>query len=294
MYKSKNENMVTYQAKNFAKVYKDSLFDLIRNPEYTTQPRDMKINEMTNISLVIENPLSCLYENTFRSSQLKYIAAEFLWYLMGRNDVEWISKYAKFWESIQNEDGTVNSSYGNLLFNTKNEHGLTQYQWALESLIIDKDSRQAVLHFNLPIHQNHGNKDFVCTMYGIFQIRDNKLNFTVNMRSNDVILGLPTDVAFFATLQSQMLNHLKSAKYPELELGTYTHIVNSFHIYERHFDIAKRMLSTRFKPVAIPKVKEDLINPIGEPAQAFFELFSDMSIQQKDPLFNWIQTNINL
>jgi thymidylate synthase len=131
-------------------------------------------------------------------------------------------------------------------------------------------------------------------MYGIFQIRDNKLNFTVNMRSNDVILGLPTDVAFFATLQSQMLNHLKSAKYPDLELGTYTHIVNSFHIYERHFDIAKRMLSTRFKPVAIPKVKEDLINPIGEPAQAFFELFSDMSIQQKDPLFNWIQTNINL
>lgn len=289
--------MVIYQSETFAGVYEELLNDLIKAPEYTTQPRDMKINEICDVSLVITNPLSCLYINPFRSSQFKYIAAEFLWYFMGRNDVEYISKYAKFWESIENGDGTVNSSYGHLLFNNKNEYGLTQYFWALESLAQDKDSRQAVLHFNLPIHQRPGNKDFVCTMYGIFQIRDNKLNFTVSMRSNDVILGLPTDVAFFVTLQSQMLSHLRShAGYPELELGTYTHIANSSHIYEKHFELATKMITKKFESINMPSVTLDLINIDGTPTNNFKSLFNNQEepIDLNDDLYNWIINNINL
>jgi thymidylate synthase len=289
--------MVIYQCSTFAGVYEEALYDLIKNPEYVTQPRDMKIKEMCDVALVVENPLSCLYENQYRSSQYKYIAAEFLWYFMGRNDVDYISKYAKFWQSIQNEDGTVNSSYGYLLFNNKNDHGLTQYQWALESLVKDMDSRQAVLHFNLPIHQRHSNKDFVCTMYGIFQIRENRLNFTVHMRSNDVILGLPTDIAFFATLQSQMLSHLRAhGAYTDLELGTYTHIANSFHIYERHFDLAEQMITKKFEPVEIPKVSTDLIDHTGKPESVFKSLFEfqEDSFETGDPLYDWIIKNIKL
>jgi hypothetical protein len=45
-----------------------------------------------------------LYDNQRRGSQLRYISAEFLWYFLGRNDVEFIKKYASFWETIQNED----------------------------------------------------------------------------------------------------------------------------------------------------------------------------------------------
>jgi thymidylate synthase len=215
---------------------------------------------------------------------------------MGRNDVEYIAKYAKFWESIKNEDDTVNSSYGYLLFNNLNEHSLTQYQWALESLLNDKDSRQAILHFNLPIHQRHGNKDFVCTVYGIFQIRNNRLNFTIHMRSNDVILGLPTDIAFFAVLQSQMLSHLQwhgGKDYIDLQLGTYTHIANSFHIYERHFDLAKKMITEKFEPIEIPKVDRSLIVKTGETSASFAALFNDVNIPTTDPLFAWIQKNIN-
>lgn len=289
--------MVIIQSNGFADVYEEALYDLIKHPEYTTQPRDMKIKENCDVALVIENPLSCLYANPERSSQFKYIAAELLWYFMGRNDVEYISKFAKFWESIQNSDGTVNSSYGNLLFTNRNEHGLTQYQWALESLIKDKDSRQAILHFNLPVHQRHGNKDFVCTVYGIFQIRNDRLNFTVHMRSNDVILGLPTDVAFFATLQSQMLKHLKQhGGYSDLELGTYTHMANSFHVYERHFDLVERMIKHKFEPVLIPAVDHNLITEDGSPTSAFsylFEVQNRVTADSGDALFDWILTNLN-
>jgi len=291
--------MLIYRSNTFAEAYRKSLFDLFAFPEHIISPREMSIKENCNVSLVITNPLSCLYENAQRSSQYRYIAAELLWYFMGRNDASYISKYAKFWESIQNSDGTLNSAYGHLLFNLPNEHGFTQYHWAFESLIKDKDTRQAILHFNLPTHQSEGNKDFVCTMYGIFQIRDNRLNLTVSMRSNDVILGLPTDVAFFSTLQSQMLLHLAThggEKFSDLTLGTYTHIANSFHLYERHFELVKRMLTDDFVPKQIPRVKEELISVKGEPSLLLNNLFSTQSNVLEtidDELMTWIKNNLN-
>jgi len=90
-------------------------------------------------AIVIEDPSQCLYENPARGSQFKYLAAEFFWYFLGRNDVDYIAKHAKFWKQIQNEDGTANSAYGNLIFATKNEFGTSQYQWALNSLIADSN-----------------------------------------------------------------------------------------------------------------------------------------------------------
>ena len=287
--------MIQYQAQDFSRVYSSCLCDLLRNPEFSTSPRGLKILENTNVALTIENPLSCLYVNERRSSQKKYIAAELLWYFLGRNDVAFIKEYAKFWTTIQNEDGTANSAYGNLIFTKKNRFGYSQYSWALESLIKDRDSRQAILHFNLPEHQYAHNKDFVCTMYAIFQLRDNRLNLTTCMRSNDAILGLPTDVAFFATLQSQMLSHLRST-YPTLSLGTYTHIANSLHLYENHFKLVEEMLDHQFAKEEMPAVESDLIYQDGAPSVGFRVLAGhakDLSSSYSDPLYSWIHQNLN-
>ena len=84
--------MKVYKNSNFSTLYKESVTDLMRNPEYEAQPRDLKIRENTNVALILEDPLSCLYSNETRSSQTKYIAAELLWYFMGRNDVEFIKQ----------------------------------------------------------------------------------------------------------------------------------------------------------------------------------------------------------
>ena len=286
--------MRIYSGESFADVYSQSLNDLYLNPQFETQPRGMKIKENLQVSLEIKNPLLSLYDNERRGSQNKYVAAELLWYFLGRNDVEFISEYASFWKMIQNEDGTVNSSYGNLLFKSKNRYGTTQYQWALDCLKHDKDSRQAIMHFNLPEHQYHSNKDFVCTMYGIFHIRDNKLFLTINMRSNDAILGTATDIAFFTVLQQQALKHLQ-VEYPELTLGSYTHIVDSYHIYERHFDLVKEMISKEWTPVAFPKLKESLIHQDGKPTSPLMLLekyHKDTQIVSNDPIYSWIQNNI--
>jgi len=93
----------------------------------------------------------------------------------------------------------------------------------------------------LPEHAWVGNKDFPCTLHGIFMIRDNKLHLTINMRSNDLMLGLVYDMPWFVSLMYKMVDELKDL-YPELEVGYYTHIVHSLHIYERDNEKIERML----------------------------------------------------
>src|SRR6056300_6408 len=275
--------MRVFKGETFAEVYELVLNDILYNPQYQSSPRGMKINEISDAALIIEDPRYCLYENSRRSSQFKYIAAELVWYFTGRKDADFITPYAKFWDRIKNKDGSVNSAYGNLIFTEELEDGRNQYRWALDSLIQDKDSRQAIIHFNKPSHQWKGNKDFVCTLNGIFQIRDNKLNFTLDMRSNDLILGTPTDVAFFCLLQIQMLEHLRKY-YPELELGTYTHIAHSLHLYERHFNLISEMLEKSFNPQSYPDMREFLIDPNGKALDGLKQLEDEM-IQSNDVVF---------
>ena len=257
----------------FADAYKKLLEILLDWPEYVTAPRNQKIHEFQNFSLEITNPVSCLFENERRSSQLKYISAELLWYLVGDNKAEFISHFSKFWKTIQNSDGTVNSAYGHLIFKERyNPTQMNQWQWCYESLAKDKETRQAIMHFNKPWHQFSENKDFVCTMYSNFLIRDNKLHMTVHMRSNDAILGLPTDIPFFVILQLNMWNLLREL-YPDLEIGTYTHIVNSMHLYERNHELVKEMLEHSFKPMDLPKDAEKLISSEGDTTQFIYDMY---------------------
>jgi len=283
--------MRTYRGDTFAEVYEKALRDTLENPDYISKPRGMEIKEICNAALVIDDPYFPLYDNNKRSSQFKYIAGETVWYFTGRKDIDFISKYSKFWKQLDNGDGTVNSAYGNLIFREKLSDGKNQYQWALESLIQDKDSRQAIIHFNKPSHQWQGNKDFVCTLNGVFQIRDNRLNFTVDMRSNDLILGTATDVAFFCLLQQQMLKHLKLT-YPNLKMGSYTHIVHSLHIYERHFDLVRGMLEESFSHMSYPPINNNLVTCKGDPTDELNVLedsiLNSEHTQFSDPLFKWL------
>lgn len=52
---------------------------------------------------------------------------------------------------------------------------------------------------------------------------------TTYMRSNDLWFGFPYDVFQFTCMQILMSMEL------ELELGTYTHIAGSLHLYERDY-----------------------------------------------------------
>lgn len=244
--------------KTFAEAYKNLLIEVYNHYEYETAPRGMNIREILNCAVTIENPYSNLFKNEVRDLPMKYLKKELALYLSGRNDAKGFGEASKFWNKIANEDGTINSAYGNLIFKMDDTPGkISQWQWAFYSLIQDKDSRQAVMHFNRPCHQYLGVKDFPCTLEMIFHIRDNKLNATTVMRSNDVIKGTTFDIPFFMLVQQMMLNALKKT-YPDLEMGTYTHLAHSMHLYESDFELVGKMLEKDFVADEMPKIENAL------------------------------------
>jgi len=250
------------QSDTFADLYGKLLTEIYTNPDYENSPRGLKQKELTNVELILNNPYSNSFYNTSRCPMQKYLYGELYWYFSGDNKIDFISKYSKFWDRIKNDDGTLNSAYGYLLFNDKNEHGFTEWNWAYTALAKDKDTRQSIIRFNKPRHSFNGNKDFVCTLNGIFNIRDNKLNFTTTMRSQDMWFGLIYDLPYFSLLQQQMLLHLLPI-YPDLEIGDYHHYIISAHIYEKNFKDVEKMLKHDFHADHIPFLTEDLIDTTG-------------------------------
>jgi thymidylate synthase len=233
------------KGKSFADLYMKVMDQVYLNPEYVTAPRGLKIRECLNVCMEITDPLNNLFKCADKSATLftKYLKKEICLYLNGTNDVKQFAKASNFWLNIANPDGkTINSAYGNLIFNPSLEDGRSQFDWAFDCLKKDKDSRQAFMRFNNMTHQFEGVKDFPCTFVFLFHIRDNKLYATVEMRSNDIVRGLAYDVPSFTLFQYLMYLRLKPI-YPELKIGSYTHISNSLHVYETDFDIIEKRLT---------------------------------------------------
>jgi thymidylate synthase len=201
-----------------------------------SKPRDLEVKELllTDITIDPRKPIANFESRKFN---WKYFAGEMAWYLHRDNDISYINKFSNFWKGITNQ-GTnqINSNYGALVINNE------QIGWVVDSLLADNNSRQAIMFFNQPKFQFKGNKDFVCTMYANFFIRDNKLNMKIQMRSNDVFYGLTFDAPFFSFLmQSVYLILKKDDKYTSLELGDYYHFADNLHFYERHFELTEKI-----------------------------------------------------
>lgn len=192
-------------------------------------PRGLKVKETLGCNIYITNPYDNLVFNSFRKASPYYIAQEYFWYHSGDRNVNSISKYAKFWEKIQNPDGTVNSNYGAYIFDDDwyPVNGKSQWINLIDTLKKDPDSRQAILQ--IPITQFKGTKDVCCTSSLQFFLRNNSLHMTTYMRSNDINKGFCNDIPFFTSLQIDL------AKILGVNVGWYRHVVGSIHVYESDF-----------------------------------------------------------
>lgn len=97
-----------------------------------------------------------------------------------------------------------------------------------------------------------------------FEIHDNKLSCIFNMRSIDVLLGLPFNIASFA-----LLTHL-IASVCNLDVGELIWIGADVHLYENHIEQAKLQLSR--KPYPLPSLTIDQLNDIDDVRYHHIEL----------------------
>jgi len=234
------------QGETFLKLYED-----VMTNGQVISPRGEKVLEIEDYQFTLD-PYERFTSFNARKLSLKYIKAELIWYLRANPYDTMITEHAQIWTDLRQPDGQFFSNYGQYLFDQN-----TGIFNVMETLVNDKDSRRAIISLLQPKHLFIDNKDVVCTYNLSFRIRNNKLNMSVNMRSNDAVWGTTNDVAAFSFVHEMLFTYLKD-HYIDLELGTYTHKVDSIHIYERHFEMAKAIIDEGTKgyyELTVPKMK---------------------------------------
>jgi len=216
----------TYQS--FTHCYISLVRNVYENPSFEASPRGQKVKEILGASFTILNPRDRIPYVAGRKFSVPYMVAELLWYLSGNNQTEWISKYSSFWKNISDDGETANSAYGARLFRRHDKIAqgrLNQWQYVIDELTHDPDSRRAVMHLRVPDDSVDAKLDVPCTLALQFFIRDGALHQVVNMRSSDVIFGIAYDIPAFTLFQELLANELG------IGFGTDTHTSNSLHIY---------------------------------------------------------------
>lgn len=182
------------------------------------------VGEIINATTVLTDPTNNIMKNSLRNLPMKYAIGELLWYMSHNNKLKEIQKYTKGWDRMSDDGVTVNSNYGWCI---RDKYGFDQWEWCKQELNNNPNSRRAVIHIKEPSDKE--SKDVNCTVCLQFFIRDEKLYCTTYMRSNDIWLGYPYDVFQFTCMQILMSMELG------IELGTYTHIAGSLHLYGRNY-----------------------------------------------------------
>lgn len=202
------------------------------------KPRGQAILELEDYVLELDAGDSCITSFRDRKMSIGYAASEFLWYLKGDPYDTSIEKHASMWPKIKQPEGFYFSNYGQYMFGRG-----AGVRWAIEELMRDKDSRRAAFPFLKLIHCFADNRDMVCTYSMGFRIRENRLNMSVNMRSNDAIYGTTNDVFCFWMVYKLVYAALHQT-YRDLLPGRYVHKVDSLHVYEKHWEMLNRLNHT--------------------------------------------------
>lgn len=222
--------------------YVDLVHHVLRNG-VSVAPRGMETKEIEDATIYIDDVYSTLPLGVGRGAVPGIGAVEACQLLGGVTTPETVIAVGPQFKNYAEDNGIFHGAYG---MRTRG-----QYDHVVEKLRNDPSSRQAVVTIWNPEYDNQPNKrDYPCTVLHQFRIRNNKLNMSVYMRSNDVWLGAAYDFFQFTRVQLAMCSVLG------ITPGTYAHHVGSLHIYEQHYGAAENLRKTN-KIEPIPFIQGD-------------------------------------
>jgi thymidylate synthase len=201
-------------------------------------PRGQKTREIEDAIIRIDDVYNTLPMNVGRGAVPGIGAVEACQLLSGTSFPDLVIAIGPQFKNYTEDNGIFHGAYG------PRTNG--QYDIIIDRLKADPDTRQAVVTIWNPQYDlQHMKRDYPCTILHQFRIRNNKLNMSVYMRSNDVWLGAAYDFFQFTRVQLAMASVLG------IEPGTYNHHVGSLHIYEQHYESANNLKHTE-ETVSIP------------------------------------------
>ncbi len=217
-------------------------------------------NEVLGAAIRLRKPRARLSRSENRGRPFSALA-EFIWYLSGSGDLDFIRPYIPGYEK-EAVDGVIPGAYGPRIFSMRN--GIDQLDNITKLLEWKPTSKRAVIQFfnaeDIALDYSAARGDgFIypevpCTVSLQFHLREGLLHLSANMRSNDAYKGLPHDVFCFTMIQEMMARRLR------VEPGEYLHYAGSMHIYDTDLDEIRGYISEGHqKMVEMPAM------PLGDP-----------------------------
>ncbi|MFF0452884.1 thymidylate synthase [Nocardia africana] len=210
----------------FEQAYLTYLRRVRDEPEYRNAPRGQRSREILGVAYRLANPRERVIRAAERRTNIVFNFAEALWYLSGSNSLEFIEYYAPSIRRYSADGRTLRgTAYGPRIFHC-GASGFDQWASVVSTLRADPDSKRALVQIFAPEELLvPDNIDVACTIGLQYLVREGRLHSIAFMRANDAYRGTVSDVFSFTLLQEVLATQLG------LELGDYTHIASSYHLY---------------------------------------------------------------
>ncbi len=189
---------------------------------------------------------------TLRKIPVKMFVAEQVWFIAGgRKPADFLRDFTKIWDSFTNPADVVTVAYG---YRWRKHFGRDQLKLLVDLLKRDPSSRHGVVVTWDPGSDGLGGtqkKNVPCPYSFTVNIIGGRLHFHNIVRSNDMVLGFPSDVAGFALLQMILAQKLG------VKLGVYSHSISNAHIYDNQYEAVEELLKRKSSHapilIALPK-----------------------------------------
>jgi len=210
----------------------------------------------------------------------KSVIRELLWYLSGETHIRNLRKHTKIWDAWTSEEKNweIGRMYGYQWVNwekyTKDDNTgqynktyINQIDEVINLIKNNPESRRMVVTaWNPSVLDEIALPS--CHAFFIFNVTGDKLNCHLTQRSGDIALGIPFNLACYATL-TQMI-----AQETGYKLGQFSHYINDAHIYVNHVDGLKEQLEREFRPLPKLEIKN----------KSFWDLeFEDFTLKDYNP-----------
>ncbi|KKN13154.1 hypothetical protein LCGC14_1009230 [marine sediment metagenome] len=276
----------TYIKSNHVATIMPDLYRLLLNSGQVAIPRGRVTLEVTDVKIVLTNIQNNIFTDPRRDLNYRFMVAEFIWIMMGRMGLEFLTRYNPKIREFSDDGQTLRGAYGPRV--------MDQLPHVLNTLAEDPASRQAVI--NLWQDSPTPSKDIPCTLSLQFLIRDGQLHLIITMRSSDAWLGIPYDIYNFSMIQNCVAGALrKNTRAPHTQetweffedhptLGTLTLNLGSSHLYIKDAGKVTHLLEQRNFPISTHVPSPQL--PGLPPGYIFNPIIDSIVLPIISPLIN--------
>jgi len=228
---------------------RDCIAEKFKNKEFSDDKNGDLTIELLGASFIADE--DCI----FGKLNEEYIEKEIEWYNSQSTNIKDIYGEEReppaSWVSTADDNGNVNSNYGNLIYS---EEFSNQFKNALRELTHGHhDTRRATMVYTRPSiwddYNKDGKSDFICTNAVTYYARGGELHAVVQMRSNDVWAGYRNDLAWQKHVLEKLTGHCNNYLvyirdlFP-LKPGKIYWQAQNLHIYEKNFYLVDHYIKT--------------------------------------------------